>query len=152
MLVKQKYHRICFVWANYKWAWNPLRNLVDMTNETSLEKNDFSFASGYYLQRDFCLLFHFSAMVTLGLNMYRSCTCCHNLCRFIYIAILLYLKTIFPWISIVIRKSNIFEESQVSETQGNLLSLSTTVKLKSYSTNIQRRSPIFNIQVELFQL
>lgn len=97
-----KKYRICFVLANYCWAWDLSWYMVyDILNETLLEKTDFPFAGEYQLlQTASCLgegpcvhcLLHHETLPSLYLS--RFCSYSHNH-KFIWMPVLLYLEDSF---------------------------------------------------------
>ena len=72
-----------FVLTNYSWAWGLSLSVVDTPSETTLEKTKFSSADTLLVRGGSpCLLPPLSTGIPSGLNLCRSCACCHSLCQF----------------------------------------------------------------------
>lgn len=76
------------------WKWGMSWSVVDIHIDTSLDKTDFPFGSGYQLQivslfcTRPCVQFPISVASPSGLNLFRAYTCCHGLCGFICISLI----------------------------------------------------------------
>jgi hypothetical protein len=73
--------------------WHP--SMIDLPIDTPLNKTDLPFARRCHLQRDSWLglgirtLPSLSAGTLSGLDLWKSCACCHSLCEFVCAPVLL---------------------------------------------------------------
>lgn len=73
---EQRYLESLLQWNNYFWSWGLLWSVVDMSNNTALEKSDFQALSTGPSPLPPCWDFCVS-------NLYMFWTYCHSLCKFI---------------------------------------------------------------------
>lgn len=94
---------ICLVLANYSWVWGLSWSVVAIPNVTPLKKTDFPSLSSYHLQiaswSGLCLFVHIPlcAGILSGLNLCRSCVCCHSFCEYCVCQSCCIWKMISPW-------------------------------------------------------